>query len=146
MFCPNPECIDYEQDGVPGEYVDTVTTCPKCRTALVPELPPGWPGGHGETFSDDEQGRDEVLIGHAQPVHAEPLGLGTFVPLAAYDYPDEADPLLEHLTAASITAVVLLDDGRDFQDKGGVATCSRVLVPEGQYRAASSILAALDRA
>ncbi len=146
MYCPNPECIDYEQDGVPGEYVDTVTTCPKCGTALVAELPPGWPGGYGETFTDEEQGRDEVLIGHAQPAHAEAPGLGTFVPLAAYDYPDEADPLLEHLAAANITAVVLLDDGRDFQDKGGVATCSRVLVPESQYRAASSILTALDRA
>ena len=72
-------------------------------------------------------------------------GRGTFVPLAAFDYPDEAEVLLDHLAAAEITTVILLDDGRDFQDKGGVPTCSRVLVPEEQYRTAASILAALDR-
>lgn len=134
MYCPNPQCIDYEQDGVPGEYVDTVTACPKCGTALVAELPRGWPEGSGE---------GELTDPVAGPGPA--AGLGTFVPLAAYDYPDEADPLLEHLAAADIGAVLLLDDGRDFQDRGGLATCSRVLVPEDRFRVAASILAALER-
>ena len=146
MYCPNPKCIDYEQDGVPGEYVDTVTTCPKCGSALVVELPPGWPDRYDETFDDEEHGPDEERSGRAQPVHVEAPGLGTFVPLAAYDYPDEADVLLEHLAAADITAVVLLDDGRDFLDKGDVAHLLPRARPEGQYRVAASILTALDRA
>lgn len=35
MFCPNPECIDVVESGEPGEYVDGVTVCPRCGTALV---------------------------------------------------------------------------------------------------------------
>ena len=38
MFCPNPECIDVQESGKPGEYVDGVTVCPKCGTLLVERL------------------------------------------------------------------------------------------------------------
>jgi hypothetical protein len=145
MYCPNPECIDFQEDGAPGEYVDTVTMCPKCGTALVAELPPDWPDSSGTTVSADEPGFGGCRADPLQPLPPEVIGRGTFVPLAAFDYPDEAEVLLDHLATAEITAVILLDDGRDFQDKGGVPTCSRVLVPEEQYRTAASILAALDR-
>ena len=145
MYCPNPECIDFQEDGAPGEYVDTVTVCPKCGTALVAELPPDWPDSIETTGPGAEPGSCGFHTDPLQPLPPELVGRGTFVPLAAFDYPDEADALLEHLATAEITAVILLDDGRDFQDKGGIPTCSRVLVPEGQYRTAASILAALER-
>lgn len=141
MYCPNPDCIDYQEDGLPGEYIDSVTVCPKCETHLVPELPAGWPAGYRSPEAGD---LPEEIVDLREPADHLP-GIGLLVPLAAFDYPDEAEPLLDHLAAANVTALQLLDDGRDFQDKGGVATCTRVLVPESQHRIASSILAALDR-
>ncbi len=40
MYCPNRECPDREATGVAGEYVDSVTHCPYCRSPLVESPPP----------------------------------------------------------------------------------------------------------
>ena len=39
MYCPNRECPDFKQTGVPGEFVEDVTVCPFCGSALVKEMP-----------------------------------------------------------------------------------------------------------
>jgi hypothetical protein len=49
MFCPNPDCFDRLESGTPGEYVDGVTTCPKCGATLVEHL-------------DGAPGREAVLV------------------------------------------------------------------------------------
>ena len=89
MYCPNHECPDFQEDGVPGEYVDTVSVCPKCGAVLVAEWPP------------------------AQP------------------------PELEN---AGITVFQFIDDGRDFEDRGGMQPCTRLLVPESQSARAIVVL------
>jgi len=87
VYCPNHECPDFQEDGVPGEYVDTVSVCPKCGAVLVAEWPP------------------------AQPPEEPPL-------------PASAD----------------IDDGRDFEDRGGMQPCTRLLVPESQSARAIVVL------
>lgn len=32
--CPNPDCLDIEDCGVPGEYLDSVEICPTCGASL----------------------------------------------------------------------------------------------------------------
>ncbi len=50
MYCPNPECPDLLETGVPGEYREGTTHCPYCGTALAPGEPPRAPedGAGGE--------------------------------------------------------------------------------------------------
>jgi len=48
MFCPNPECPDFEATGVPGEYRDELSTCPVCGATLVPDDPTRDVGGAPE--------------------------------------------------------------------------------------------------
>ena len=35
MFCPNPDCLDFVESGVHGEYVDGISSCPTCGSYLV---------------------------------------------------------------------------------------------------------------
>lgn len=39
MYCPNPDCIDRQEEGVAGEYVAGIDLCPKCGATLVPTNP-----------------------------------------------------------------------------------------------------------
>ena len=39
MYCPNRECVDFEETGEPGEYRDDIEMCPKCGACLVHERP-----------------------------------------------------------------------------------------------------------
>ncbi len=134
MYCPNRECPDFVEDGAPGEYVETVTVCPKCGAVLVAEFPPERP--EAEPSAPEDGGED------ATPCGALPLPRGTLVALAAFDYPDETGPFVAALERAGVAVFQFLDDGRDFEDRGGVATCTRLLVPESQ---ASEALAVLRR-
>jgi hypothetical protein len=39
MYCPNAECPDFLESGIPAEFVDGITKCPKCGEYLVDSLP-----------------------------------------------------------------------------------------------------------
>lgn len=39
MYCPNRECPDLKETGMPGEYVKGITICPFCNSYLVEEMP-----------------------------------------------------------------------------------------------------------
>jgi hypothetical protein len=62
------------------------------------------------------------------------------VALAAFDYPDETEPLVAALENAGITVFQFIDDGRDFEDRGGMQPCTRLLVPESQSARAIVVL------
>jgi hypothetical protein len=136
MWCPNRECPDFVEDGRPGEYVDTVVTCPKCGATLVPEWPPAPAPAHRVRREDLEPG-----IEGADATAAAAASLPErLVAIAAFDYPDETEPIMLALIAKGITVFQFLDDGRDFQDQQGLATCTRLLVPESQAALALSLL------
>jgi hypothetical protein len=129
MYCPNPECPDFVEDGRPGEYVDTVAVCPKCGASLVAE----WPAVIDEPSADASAGRP----GEGEAVAPAPPPEGLLVAVAAFDYPDEADAFASVLVAGGISAYQFFDDGRDFAASEGIAPCTRVLVPESQAQQAS---------
>ncbi len=140
MFCPNRECPDFVEDGEPGEYVDSVTVCPKCGAALVAEFPATSPHSDEAEPEADEPGAVEFA-----PVAEVPEATGPLVAVAAYDYPDEAEPLIAALLAAGLSVFQFLDDGRDFPEQNEAGECTRVLVPQSQGRAASRVLRRLEQ-
>jgi hypothetical protein len=138
MYCPNPECIDFVQDGIHGEYVDTVTVCPKCGAALIAELP----HDARHTLPVPEE-TPEHLAGATgeEPGEIPPPPGGLLVAVIAFDYPDETEPAVALLTANGVTVYQFLDDGRDFADQQGYPVCTRLLVPESQAGLAATLLA-----
>lgn len=136
MYCPNRECPDFLEDGVPGEYVDTVTVCPKCGAALVAECPP--------QVSPEESGPEAAAAEGDEVCAVEALPRGPLVALAAFDYPDETEPFIAALEQAGIAVFQFIDDGRDFQDRSGIPTCTRLLVPENQVKQALAIVHAVE--
>ncbi len=142
MYCPNPECPDFQEDGRPGEYVDTMTMCPKCGATLVPEWPPAREPARSAADEEALAAAEAEIAGAEAGVGPGPAG--PLVAVAAFDAPAEADRLVVALAEAGITAYAFLDDGRDFEDPGDVAVCTRILVPESQARAASRIVAAVE--
>ena len=140
MFCPNRECPDFVEDGAPGEYVDSVTLCPKCGTTLVADWPPA--------EQDDEEPEESVTPPESteRPVVGDAsVPDGPLVAVAAYDYPDEAEPLISALVAAGVSVFQFLDDGRDFPDQNDVPACTRVLVPQNQARLAADLLRRVEQ-
>ncbi|MGD1148263.1 MAG: hypothetical protein ABR961_09985 [Thermoanaerobaculaceae bacterium] len=136
MYCPNRECPDFQEDGVPGEYVDTVSVCPKCGATLVAEWPPAQPAGEPLHPEAAEVGSEACAV--------ELIPRGALVALAAFDYPDETEPFVAALEKAGISVFQFIDDGRDFEDRGGVQTCTRLLVPESQAERAKIVLRETD--
>lgn len=136
VYCPNRECPDFQEDGVPGEYVDAMTTCPKCGAALVAEMPTGGPDRELRAEEAAPEG-DDVCPSAAFP-------LGPLVALAAFDHLDETEPFVEALARAGVTVFQFIDDSRDFQDRSGIPTCTRLLVPENQARQALAVLHAVE--
>jgi hypothetical protein len=135
VYCPNRECPDFMEDGAPGEYVDTVVVCPKCGAALVAELPAGEP--------DRELGVEAVAAEGDEVCPSGVFPLGPLVALAAFDRLEETEPFVEALAQAGVTVFQFIDDGRDFQDRSGIPTCTRLLVPENQAKQALAILHAV---
>jgi len=140
MFCPNRECPDFVDDGEPGEYVDSVTVCPKCGAALVAEFPAASLGADMPEPGPDEPGAVELA-----PLADIPEAAGPLVAVAAYDYPDEAEALVSALLASGISVYQFLDDGRDFPEQNEAPPCTRVLVPQSQARVAAGVLRRLER-
>jgi hypothetical protein len=124
MFCPNPECLDFVEGGVHGEYVDTVTTCPVCGARLVETLP-------------DEHG--DRLQTHDASLDAGPA-CGAPVAVAAFRSRQEAELAMSLLEANGITVFESVDDvGGTYPDMG-LSGGTRLLVPEPQVAAAVALL------
>jgi len=137
VYCPNRECPDFLEDGAPGEYVDTVTVCPKCGAALVAAWPP--------QATREEPAPEPVEAEGDESCAPEALPRGPLVALAAFDYPDETEPFVAALEQAGLTVFQFIDDGRDFEDRGSVGTCTRLLVPESQLARAQAVLKATEQ-
>ncbi len=124
MFCPNPECLDFVEGGVHGEYVETVTTCPVCGARLVATLP----AEHG--------GRLEA---QGASLDAEPA-CGVPVAVAAFRSRQEAKLAMSLLEANGITVFESVDDVGGAYPDMGFSGGTRLLVPEPQVAAAIALL------
>ncbi len=125
MYCPNRECIDFEETGEPGEYRDDIEVCPKCGARLVHEAP-------------DLRERGSVGVDEDECTPGQPL-----VAVAAFNYRQQADLAASMLLGAGLDAVVFGDDCGTVDPALGFATRCRLMVPENQ---AESALALLEKA
>ncbi len=126
MYCPNPECPDYVEDGFPAEYVDTISVCPKCGTRLAAGPPPPKLGGGVEDVAAG-------VVGRKDDPPAE---------VASFGSRQEAEVAASYLIAEGIEAAVLADDaGGEF---AGVdrAEGARLLVPTSRVAEALALLEA----
>lgn len=122
MYCPNRECIDFEETGEPGEYREDIEVCPKCGARLVHDRP--------------ELRAPEEVAGLGDGGGAE----GTLVAVAAFNYRQDADLAASTLLGAGLDAVVFGDDCGTVDPGLGFATRCRLMVPEDQANLALSLL------
>lgn len=88
VFCPNPECPDFVDTGIHGEYVDTVWQCPACGAKLIHELP---------ARAAPESGDEPEMAG---------VEHGPLVPVGTFLNRQDAELACSLLTAKGITAFV----------------------------------------
>ncbi len=129
MYCPNPECLDFVEDGVRGEYVDTVSVCPKCGARLVAGPPPEEPSGQPEDAGASLGGRED-----------DPL-----VEVASFGYRQDAELAVSYLVARGLDAVELADDVGGVNPGVGFGTGTRVLVPRSRVAEALALLDEADQ-
>jgi hypothetical protein len=130
MYCTNPECPDFLQSGIHGEYREGLTVCPKCDAPLVPERP-------HPPASEVPEG----LVGLALPPLPGPL-----VALASFNFRQDADLVVSMLLANGVNAVVACDDCGALDPGLGFGTRARVLVAASQVEVASALLAQAEPA
>ena len=126
MYCPNPECPDYLEDGFPGEYVETVSVCPKCGTRLVAGPTP-------DRLDADSQNPGGSLLGRKDDPPAE---------VASFGSRQDADLAASYLVAHGIEATVAADDaGGEFAGVD-LSVGARVLVATSRVTEALALLEA----
>jgi hypothetical protein len=134
MYCPNPECPDFKETGVPGEYVEGVTVCPFCDKGLVEEMPDvNPPREQSETEQDtddlgtlDDLGEDLVII-------------------ATYNLRHDAELVITYLMNHGIEVFESPDDCGGTDPALGFATGTRLLVPESQATEAITLLNKVEK-
>jgi hypothetical protein len=124
VFCPNRDCPDFQETGLPGEYREEIVVCPKCGAHLVPEPPV----------------RREAEASGSVPTGERDAALGRLVAVASFNYHQDADLAASMLLANGVQAVVFADDCGGVDPRIGFGSRSRVMVPEGQAKLALSLL------
>ena len=119
MYCPNPECPDFVEDGFPGEYVENVSVCPKCGASLVAGTPP------------EDLGGPQIAAPGADDPPAE---------VASFNSRQDAELAAGYLVARGIAAAVLADDAGGEYAGMGMAAGARVLVPTSRVAEALALL------
>jgi len=114
MFCANPQCPEFVELGVHGEYQEEITRCPVCGADLVAELP------------EDEIRR---AVDPEEPLET----------VASYNFRQDAELAASLLNAEGIEATILADDAAGVYPAAGFLTF-RVVVPAGQLAEARELL------
>ncbi len=134
MYCSNPECPDFKETGVPGEYVEGVTVCPFCGSDLVEQMPD----------MNSPQARSERTGVKNDFGTPDDLGEGLVV-IATYSFRHDAELAMTYLMNNGIEAVESPDDCGGTNPVVGFATGIRLLVPEGQANRAIALLKKVER-
>ena len=129
MYCPNRECPDFKQTGVPGEFVEDVTVCPFCGSALVKEMPemnPFQVRGETERDKGDFDSPDDSRE--------------TLVVIASFSFRHDAELVITYLANNGIDVVESPDDCGGTHPIVGFAAGIRLLAPESQAQRAIALL------
>jgi hypothetical protein len=129
IYCPNHECPDFKQTGVPEEFVEDVTVCPFCGSALVEEAPDMNPSQARDETERDKG--DSDTIDHS----SEKL-----VVIATYSFRHDAELAITYLTNNGIDVVESADDYGGTNPVVGFITGIRLLALESQAQRATALL------
>jgi len=124
MYCTDPQCPDFLQFGIHGEYREGITVCSKCGAMLVPELPMS-------------QRVEDPAESAAVQLSSLP---GPLVTLASFNYRQDAELAASMLLANGIQALLTGDDCGRVDPGLGFGTRTRIMVDAGQVEAASALL------
>jgi uncharacterized Zn finger protein (UPF0148 family) len=129
MYCPSCECPDFKQTGVPGEFVEDVTVCPFCGSALVEEMPEMNPSrARGETerdkgdFDSPEDSSEKLVV------------------IASFSFRHNAELVITYLANNGIDVIESPDDCGGTNPIVGFAAGIRLLAPESQAKRAIALL------
>ncbi|MBN1382701.1 MAG: hypothetical protein JXA41_13600 [Deltaproteobacteria bacterium] len=142
MYCPNPECPDFKETGVPGEYVTGVTVCPYCGSYLVEQMPdmnpPPEQPAHDATEQHEtkEETEDFTMI--------DDLG-EELVAVASYSLRQDADLAISYLISQGIDVFESADDCGGTVPILGFTTGTRLMVPKSQAEQAVSLLDQVEK-
>ena len=128
MYCPNRECVDFEETGEPGEYRDDIEVCPKCGARLVHARP--------ELSSVDDVG---VGGGEDGDLPEEPL-----VAVASFNYRQDADLAVSMLRSNGVPAAVS-SVGFGGDPRVDFGSRVRVIVSESDAKLAEGLLEQVSR-
>jgi hypothetical protein len=133
MYCPNPECPDFKDTGIPGEYVAGVTVCPFCNSYLVERLPDMKAHAKQDEAEQEEKEtkQEEEPFSNVDELDEE------LVAIATYNSRQDAELAITYLINQGIDVFESPDDG------GGTLPAiagTRLLVPKSQAEQATALL------
>jgi hypothetical protein len=129
MYCPNPDCPDFKETGVPGEYIEGVTICPFCGSNLVEQIP--------DTRPEEDRGEAEEDEDESSSVDDLDEDL---VAVASYNVRQDAELMITFLISRGIDVFESPDDCGGTDPAIGFATRTRLLVPASQAEEASALI------
>jgi uncharacterized Zn finger protein (UPF0148 family) len=137
MYCPNPECPDFQETGVPGEYVGGVTVCPFCESRLVDQMP-------------DMNPPVEKAEAHEAKEEEEPFSMideldEDLVAVATYSLRQDAELAITYLINRGIDVFESSDDCGGTVPVLGFITGTRLMVPKSQAEQAIALLQSVEK-
>jgi hypothetical protein len=152
MYCANPRCPDLKRTGEPGEYVEGVTTCPYCGSALVAKKPRvvyvgdddaglreyGKEHGYGTVGGEDSE---EGFGGRTDGSADEEL-----VVVADYDSRTDVGSIIDYLVDEGIDAYESEEEHLTTDPLVGRIKRTVVLVPRGQEDQARALIDEMEDA
>jgi hypothetical protein len=152
MYCANPRCPDLKGTGEPGEYVEGVTTCPYCGSALVVKKP------HVVYIDDDDSDlleyEKEYRVGSTTSDGGEDFdgeaadgsAEEEFVVVASYDSSRDVSSIIDYLVDEGIDAYESEDEHLTTDPLVGRIKRTLVLVPEDQADRAIALIDEMEDA
>jgi hypothetical protein len=141
MYCPNPECSDFKETGVPGEYVRGVTACPFCGSWLVEQAPDMHPPAEQKKTDEEknETKQEEEEFTTLDELDEE------LVAIASYGFRQDAELAVTYLINQGVDVFESPDDCGGTDPALGFATGTRLLVPKSQAKQALALLDKVEK-
>jgi uncharacterized Zn finger protein (UPF0148 family) len=133
MYCPNPECPDFKDTGIPGEYVAGVTVCPFCDSRLVEKMP----DTKARAKQDEAEQEEKETKQEEEPFSTIDELDEELVAITTYNLRQDAELAITYLINQGIDVFESPDDGGGtIPAAGGI----RLLVPKSQAEQAAALL------
>ncbi|MBN1662015.1 MAG: hypothetical protein JW943_00290 [Deltaproteobacteria bacterium] len=141
MYCPNSECPDFQDTGVPGEYVEGITECPFCGSRLVEQMPDTKLSAE-ESKTDQKEREAKQEEEPFSPIEELDEEL---VVVASYSSRQDAELAITYLINKGIDVFESTDDCGGTLPAIGFAAGIRLLAPKSQSEQAMDFLKKIEQ-